>query len=674
MNDSYNNYDDKNLSEKKPCFILPTSLNSELKSSVIEPKNLNNIINKNFNYLESNNISIKFGMDGGEINTLYKLVKGKCKYVICILMKDDKSSNSQLLKETLSGIDYNIISLKEILIEPENILICVFFNEFFENEIFSLRDIKLLKNKNDFILSEKLYLTNKDKKGIKVHCISKLDYLTDVEILKCFYCLIVNNSRMENNIIFSTIISAGIILKSYALKELIQQSYYSKDNHSIIVPLLEQEESYNYENFFYLIKKYETFHFNLYNMNYYDMIAAVPISSLLNIITIDNLLFNELDYYYKYIDINQTLDFHDYNLSLYLYKKNYRIKYFNHETMGEIHYTDYNYYNPLLDYKVYKDIWIKRFSGYYGNFFEILRTFIDCNNFNLIKKIFMFFQIIGLFVEFIFPSLSTLVIYTIFYEAFGIYDIRPAAFCALLYLFMLICSGACSLITKNSEKTQLTDLIFYFFMEIYYLFILICSIIAIDNIRTNKINDSYKFNKLAITFIIILTFIIGILPMLIKITSIFDNIIPMLLYLVMGASPTSSSFYMAKILNSCDTCGVNNIKQRKGIVIIIYCLINLFFGSLIFFNYNRTRRIKTIMGLAIFYLIYLFFKILAIVINLLFNKKQSLNNENINNEIKNEFNLKNYYLKNSSYNPYKLDKLDSSRNGYQSTTLNFKVN
>ena len=171
MNDSYNNYDDKNLSEKKPCFILPTSLNSELKSSVAEPKNLNNIINKNFNYLESNNISIKFGMDGGEINTLYKLVKGKCKYVICILMKDDKSSNSQLLKETLSGIDYNIISLKEILIEPENILICVFFNEFFENEIFSLRDIKLLKNKNDFILSEKLYLTNKDKKVIKVHCI-----------------------------------------------------------------------------------------------------------------------------------------------------------------------------------------------------------------------------------------------------------------------------------------------------------------------------------------------------------------------------------------------------------------------------------------------------------------------------------------------------------------------
>ena len=33
MNDSYNNYDDKNLSEKKPCFILPTSLNSELKAT-----------------------------------------------------------------------------------------------------------------------------------------------------------------------------------------------------------------------------------------------------------------------------------------------------------------------------------------------------------------------------------------------------------------------------------------------------------------------------------------------------------------------------------------------------------------------------------------------------------------------------------------------------------------
>lgn len=186
----------------------------------------------------------------------------------------------------------------------------------------------------------------------------------------------------------------------------------------------------------------------------------------------------------------------------------------------------------------------------------------------------MLFQIIGLFEEFIFPSLSTIVIYSIFYEAFGIYDEGPAAFCTLLYLFLLICSGACSLISKNSEKTQLADLIFYFFMEIYYLFILICSVIAIDNIRKNRINDSYKFDEFAITFLIIVTFIIGILPMIFKITIIFDNFIPMLFYLIMGASPTTSSFYIAKILNACDTCGGNYIKERKGIIIIMYCLIN----------------------------------------------------------------------------------------------------
>ena len=660
MKDSENNYDDKNISEKP--FKIPDSFNYEIKSSVHINKNMK----KNFPLLETNNISIKFTMNGNEINTIYKLIKGKCKYVICILMKDDTYYNSQLLQKTLLGIDYNINTLKKLLIEPENILICIFFNNILDNEIFNEKDINLLKD-NEYILSPKLYLNNKI--SINVHCISKLNYFTDVEILKCFYCLIVNQSRLDNTLIFSSVISAGIEPKSYALQELIQQSYNAKNDHYIIVPLLEQTDGYSYDNFFIdHIKKYETIHFNLYNMNYYDMITSVPISSLLNTMTIDNILFDDLNYYYKYIDINKTIDFHDYNLSLELYKKGHKIKYYNYESLGDIQ-NSYLESNPLLDYKDYKDTWIKRYSGYYGNFFEILRTFIDCNNCNLFKKIFMFFQIIGLFIEFIFPSLSTMVIYTIVYEAFGIYDKRPAAFCTLLYLFIFICSGACSLISKNSEKTQITDLIFYFFMEIYHLFILICSIIAIDNIRKNKTNDSYKFNTLAIILLIILTFIIGILPMIIKITTIFNNIIPMLFYLIMGASPTSSSFHIAKILNASDTCGGNNINERKGIIIIMYCLINLFFGSLIFLNYNRTKRVETIMGLGIFYLIFIFFKITAIVFNLLINKKHLINNETINKEIQNEFttefNMKNNFLKNSSYNPYRDD--FSSRNGYQST-------
>ena len=168
-----------------------------------------------------------------------------------------------------------------------------------------------------------------------------------------------------------------------------------------------------------------------------------------------------------------------------------------------------------------------------------------------------------------------------------------------------------------------------------------------DNVRKNKKLDSYKFNTAAITTIIILTFIPGILPLILKSALIFENIIPMLLYLLLGASPSSSFFYIAKILNASETCGGENIKERKGIIIIIYFLFNLFFGSLIFFNYNRKKRVETVMILAIIYLIYNFFKITAIIINLLINRK-NLEISNITlEEIKNELDNKKDYIKNS---------------------------
>ena len=125
--------------------------------------------------------------------------------------------------------------------------------------------------------------------------------------------------------------------------------------------------------------------------------------------------------------------------------------------MGEIYFKRQENIDIISEYR---DIWIKRYSGYYGNLFEIIRSFIDCDNFNIIKRIFMLFQIIGYLVEFIFPSLSSIVIYTIFYEAFDIYDKKPAVLCTLFYLIFLICSGACSLVTIKSEKIQLTSLIF----------------------------------------------------------------------------------------------------------------------------------------------------------------------------------------------------------------------
>ena len=636
-----NKFIDSNNFTEKPLYTTKAnteSYNIEISYNPFQKKSKNKKTS-NFKYLQSSLLSTTFEKDGKSIEFIYNQLQGQCKYVICILIKDDSYINNLLLEKTLIGIKNNISSLEQTFIEPSNILICLFFNFIKNNEIFDEDDISTLKNENDFILLSKKYFVKKET-YIDVHCIAKKNYFYDVEILKLFYCLLIDKIRFKNKIIFTSVIKVGIVPNIDILKTLIQLSYNSKDNHNIIVPLIEESDN---DDLIYKIKKYERIHFNLYNMNFYDMTASVPIHSLLNVMTIDNNLFSDLNSFYNGININSSIDFHDYNLSLYLFKKNYKIIYYNSYAIA---YIELSYFenNPIGDYQ---DSWIERYSGYYGNFFEIFKTFIDCNNFNIFKKIFMFFQIIGLLFEFIFPSLFILVIYSIFYEAFNTYDERPIAFCILLYIFILICSGASSLISKNSQKMQLTNLFYYFFIEVFYLFILICSVIAMDNVRKNKKLDSYKFNTAAITTIIILTFIPGILPLILKSALIFENIIPMLLYLLLGASPSSSFFYIAKILNASETCGGENIKERKGIIIIIYFLFNFFFGSLIFFNYNRKKRVETVMILAIIYLIYNFFKITAIIINLLINRK-NLEISNITlEEIKKELDNKKDYIKNS---------------------------
>ena len=322
---------------------MPDSTNREILSSCITPQGPK--ARKNFNYIQTNGFSTKFKMEGTSIDFIYKLKKENCKYIICILIKDDSYFNSKILEKTLLGIKYNLQYLKDILIEPENILICIFFNEIKTDDIFDEEDKP--NNYDEYILAQKIYSLDKGKKPhIKVHCISKMGHFHDVEILKCFYCIIVNKLRMKNNIIFTSVITNGISLYSNALKTLIQHSYNLKKNHNIIIPLIEEDIS---DNIICKIKKYERFHFNLYNMNFYDTTASIPICSLLNTMTIDDNLFNALNYYYKGVNTNMSIDCHDYNLSLFLYRHNISIIYYNIKSMGDIFYSDLEQ-NPMGDY------------------------------------------------------------------------------------------------------------------------------------------------------------------------------------------------------------------------------------------------------------------------------------------------------------------------------------
>ena len=599
------------------------------------------IPNTTFNFLKTTGQSYHFNInDLGEISYLYQTLKSKIKYVICILVKDDTYFSSKLLEKTLEGIKENIDSLNPMSIDSENILICVFFNEIRNNAIFSENEINSLNNNNGYILIEKSYMA----KDINTHCISTMNYMSEVEILKVFYTCIISQLRVDNGIIFSSVITAGVNPTRRALINLLKIASNSTNQimGAIVVPPL--EENNKEKNLFLKIQSYERIHFNLYNMNLYNMTTSVPISSLLNTMAINNKLSKDLNSFYNIINKNASIDYHDYNLSLYLFRNNHEIIYYNISSMGIIYYSELKE-NPICDYK---DAWVQRYCGYYGNFFTILQVFYKCLATKNFKFLFLFFYIVGLMIEFIFPSLFTMVIYTIFYEAFNIYDPSPAVFFTLLYLFVFICSGACSLISNESQQMRISILFFYFFTEIFYLFILICSIIAMDNVKKNKNGDSYKFNTAAITCIIIFTFIPGILPMILRIKSIFENIIPMILYLLLGAPSSSSNFYIAKILNASDASGGENVKERKGIYIITFLLFNLFFGSLTFYNWNRQKRVDAVMIFGILYLTYNFFKANAIVISLKDSDKIIINNINVSSNIYNSNNIN--YIKNSNNN------------------------
>ena len=210
-----------------------------------------------------------------------------------------------------------------------------------------------------------------------------------------------------------------------------------------------------------------------------------------------------------------------------------------------------------------------------------------------------------------------MVIYSIFYEAFGIYDYRCATFLTMLYISMLLASGMSSLVTKKPQEMKMTNFFLFIFMEVYYLLVLICSVIAMDNVKKNKTINEYKFNNAAISCIIVFTLVPYILPMLLRLGPISSNFFNMLIYIGLGAPSSTSNFLMAQIWNASDTSGGNEIDERKSVVLIAFFLSNLFFGSLTFFNYTRRKRVVCIMGFGIFYLIYNFFKVMGIICNIL---------------------------------------------------------
>ena len=665
-------FGEKDLKSNDKIKEIPKNKNNDELTEAGDQENEIVEIKKKFDYLMfSEEEPIPFFFDISEekdnLENIYEnLNENEYKYAICILLKDNSFDNCALLEKTIKGIIYNYGDLATIKIEPKDIYMFVFVNKIIDEQYLVTKEsIKLITREKNYL---KLSMKPKDEnREIKIDLICKKNYMSDIESLQCFYNYILPKFKKENKIIISSIITAGVVPSPNCLKKLIQMSFPPNEKNpkqfEIVVPALEISED---KNFFIKIGQYDRIHFNIYNMNFYSSTAGVPISSLLNTMILDDSLLNKLNSYYRNISINATIDYHDYNLALTLFKEHFEIKYYGNETLGTISYVNFNYLE-------YKDLWINKFSGYYGNFFEILRSFAAGNK--LSQKIFMVFQIIGLLIEFIYPSLSILVIYSIFYEAFGLFDINLAVFMTLLYLIMYLGSGVCSMISDKSKNSEYANYFFYIFMEVYYLFILLCSIPAMDNIKKEKYpfnSDNilvlanfsqfvdYKFNTAACACLIIFTFIISILPIIFSFSIFSKNISQMFFYFILGAPSSTSNFLIAKIWKAPETPGGSFPEERKGITIILFFLSNLFFGFLCFYNYNRKLRSNCVMGLSIFYLIYLFFKMIAILSSLCNNRLSQISDNQIKNVLSGE--VSNSIYENNNSLMKSTDKLKEKNN------------
>ena len=489
-----------------------------------------------------------------------------------------------------------------------------------------------------------------------VYIFAKPTYFESVEALKYYYTGIIKTIKLDNKILFSSVMTAGIRAHPIALKKLIVNSYLGENRgvKGATVGLVLSEG----EGLFSMVEQYERLHFNVYDMHFYGATSSFPVSSLLSTMAIDHSMLEVLKTFYIGIDTNCTIDYHDYNLGIFLNENNKDVTFPSDEVAGTMNYIDLNY----LDYQT---IWINRYSGYYGNIFKILNCFSI--NFNLMKAIFLFFHIVGMLIEFIYPALSTMVIYAIFFEAFDSFDYRPASFFTMMYVCMLTASGMCSLVSKNPKELRRANIFLYIFMEVFYIFTLICAIVAMDNINKNKNHDEYKFNKAAISCIIIFTFIPYIIPILMKLSLFTSKITNMLVYIGLGASCSTSNFLMAQIWNASDTVGGKQKEERKSIVLIFFFLYNLFFGFLSAYNYTRKKRANAVLGFGIIYLLYNFFKIIAIIGKILVpkNRYDSSMQSKIINNIRNELGKADDNDMRSEEKSLKKNSLYNSNNNYE---------
>ena len=435
--------------------------------------------------------------------------------------------------------------------------------------------------------------------------------------------------------------------------------------NSVIVPSIELANDTGLWN---KIRQYEHIHYQIFDMNYFDMSGCVPIDHRFNAMKLNNTGLLAIKTFYNTIPSNAYIEHCDYALAIHLYHNSFEILYSDTIKAMIIDNQD--------SYSDYMESYTKRHGGDFSCTIELLKSLGNCNPCSPKHKVVLVLEIIGMLFEFIQPSLTCMVAYTAFADGLNTSNTSPAVFLTAFLGILYILSGLSSFISQKPQNNQTMNFVFFIVFEVYYVFILVVSICATHFINKKKPdpNESYNFNKGAMAAIIVLNFVFGILPIVYGIKDRLGSIVNLLLYLVLGASSSSTHFLMSYLHNVADFRGSKQEGQRtKTIFIIVFYLANCLFGFLTLCNTTRERRVVTVIVLASIFTVYNILKCVAIFLRQLLISKQvenimpvaqqqkSVNNQN--NKFSEEKPTNNFESRQTASNNYDVN----NQNDYQTT-------
>lgn len=568
----------------------------------------------------------------------------KYQIFFCIAIPIDSEKESDNLKQTIDSILVDIVEIIKLsTITASQIFIYFFLQKltvetnlyslFLNEEESSLENKMILKTKynnlkpTDF-LGKTIQLNYNEIPEIRINgvLIVQNKLLTHVEINKILFKLFDTYVKDQNisNKLFTYFLTSGIQPTKYSIYKLLLTTYEEKSNMNICnVPAVQTTPS----NFFSKIRQYEYVHYNIYDLSFYNMSYAVPVNMNFCLFKLTPKEIRNLNQFYEdKINIDASLQYHSNLLALYLTELGYSITYVPFIEAVKVKET-ISFAELMYDYS-------QKLQAHLAVNYNLLKTHLTFCGCNILKKILLIMHLIGTFFEFAFPCFCTMVIYVIYKEGLSVFYSDNSTIIVLtsLYAFLTIIYGFVSLLFPNPNDNSILFFVLYIINELYLIITLIFGLPAIHHVNKFNVSKGYKINIPAITLLIVLNFIIGIIPLFVNCRHFKKNFGYMFLYLLFGTANYTSLFLVHGICNMTNAYGKTTVSasenylqkesqsnaapkytSKQGIILICYILGNTLLSLLIILLTTMEKRMTFLIAISSIFTVYNACKLLAIL-------------------------------------------------------------